>query len=156
MNEINKALSFEKVKNYIITEFDGIVPQKTWGELSFFYNLDNKLPRGVYFCTLKEKDGENDKASHLDRDGIFRLSFGLPVEEFITRFGPKPPRPRKGCAIQGVWNFTEIDTLIPHPIYGWMGWVAVLNPSKKTFDQCKPLLQLAYNRSTAGYLKRIR
>ena len=35
------------------------------------------LPNGVYFCTLKENNGANDKASELDRDGVFRLSIGI-------------------------------------------------------------------------------
>jgi hypothetical protein len=153
---MKNTLSVEEVINYITTEFDGIVSHKTWGEFSFFYNLGYKLPKGVYFCTIKEKDGENDKASHLNRAGIFRLNFELPSEEFIARFGSKPSRPRKGCAIQGSWDFTQIDRLTPHPIYGWMGWVAVLNPSSKTFEQCKPLLQLAYNKSIEGYSRRVK
>jgi hypothetical protein len=28
--------------------------------------------------TIKEKDGENDKSSNLNRDGVFRVNFRFP------------------------------------------------------------------------------
>ena len=35
------------------------------------------LKRGIYFCTIKEKDGDNDKASNLHRYAVFRVNFGI-------------------------------------------------------------------------------
>lgn len=148
------AISIDEVVDYISSEFYGLAPQKAWGEMTFFYNPDHVLTRGTYFCTLKEKDGENDKASRLDRPDVYRLNFGLPTNAYLKRFGPKPERPEKGHAIQGPWDFTKLDQITPHPVYGWMGWVAVLNPSSETFEQCKPLLALAYDKAVKAFGKR--
>lgn len=147
-------ISLDQITNYILSEFKGLVPQETWGELTFFYNPEYVLPRGTYFCTLKSKDGENDKASQLDREDVYRLNFGLPPAAFIEHFGHKPSRPAKGQVIEGDWNFPQLDQMTPHPIYGWMGWVAVLNPSATTFDRCKPLMKLAYTKAVKTFQKR--
>lgn len=71
----------------IVNDFEGIIPKSSWGETSLFYNPGNRLPNGVYFCTLKEKNGKNDKASDLDREGIFRLSIGISKETYEKHFG---------------------------------------------------------------------
>lgn len=33
---------------------------------------------------------------------------------------------------------------MPHPVYGRMHWICVLNPSEATFEKIKPLLAQAY------------
>lgn len=150
------ATRITNISDYLATTYDGLVPTSTWGELSYFYNPERKLPRGTYFCTIKEKDGDNDQGSNLNRDGIFRLNFGLPPKAFEDVFGPRPARPAKSQTIEGPWDFTELDMLMPHPIYGWMGWVCVLSPNAPTFDTIKPLLAVAYLHSLQGYNKRIK
>lgn len=144
------------VRDYITKAFPGLVLVNAWGEQSAFYNPGQRFTRGVYFCTLKEKDGDNDKASHLDRDGIWRLNFGLPKAEFIKIFGATPARPSKGGIVKGPWDFTKSDLLMPHPVYGWMGWVAVVCPSAETFEQCKPLMALAYAKSVKSFETRVK
>ena len=134
--------------------FAGLAPQHHWGELTFFYNPGGQLRRGTYICTIKDKDGENDKASRLDREGVYRLNLSLPRPDYFHRFGPLPERPGKGGTIHGEWDFTALDRLTPHPVYGWMGWVSVLNPSRKTFEIVKPLLALSYEKAVAGFRKR--
>lgn len=42
------------------------------------------------------------------------------------------------------YDFTALDPIIPHPVYAWMGWVCVLTPSKKTFEDFKVLIQEPY------------
>lgn len=139
----------------LLSKFDGVTVVEAWGEKSLFYNPGRRLPRGVYFATVKEKDGENDKASSLDRDDIFRLNVGTTKSLFLERFGPPPPRPGKGGVIEGPWDFTTLDTLMPHPVYGWMSWVAVLNPAHKTFDDIKPLVEAAYAKAKTTFSKRV-
>ena len=58
----------EKIIEYIEKNLDGVVPKSSWGETSLFYNPGKVLPNGVYFCTIKEKNGANDLASELDRE----------------------------------------------------------------------------------------
>jgi hypothetical protein len=40
----------------------------------FFITHIKILPKGIYFATIKEKDGPNDKASELNRANVYRLS----------------------------------------------------------------------------------
>ncbi len=65
--------------------FAGLTPKATWGETSLFYNPGGVLPSGVYFCTVKEHDGANDRASNLDRPGVFRVALGLPQDCYEVR-----------------------------------------------------------------------
>ncbi|TCD16758.1 hypothetical protein E0D97_03655 [Oricola cellulosilytica] len=139
----------------LLQRFDGVTVVEAWGEKSLFYNPGRLLPRGVYFATLKEKNGDNDRASHLDREGIFRLNIGTTKPLFLERFGPPPPRPGKGGAVDGPWDFTALDTLTPHPVYGWMSWVAVVNPSEGSFHEIKPLIEAAYQKATTTFSKRV-
>lgn len=144
----------EAIINRICTEFSGVVPKSSWGETSLFYNPEQVLPNGVYFCTIKEKDGENDSASNLNREQAFRLAIGLPAKTYISMFGPKPPRPAKGGIVATDHNFTVLNELMPHPVYAWMGWVQVLSPTEETFEQVLPLLQEAYARASEKFNKK--
>ena len=42
--------------------------------------------------------------------------------------------------VQTGHDFSQRDRILPHPVYGWMCWIAVLNPSHETFEEVKPLL----------------
>lgn len=138
-----------------IETFEGVVTIEAWGETTFFYNPNRIFKRGTYFATLKAKNGEHDRASGLDREGVFRLNMGLPKPLFIEHFGLPPARPAKGGVIEGTWDFTARDTLTPHPVYGWMGWVSVLNPSIATFNHCQTLLDAAHQKAKSGFEKRL-
>ena len=141
------TLSKLDISNYIVKNFNHIVPTNTWGELSFFINPDMKLKKGSYFCTIKEKDGENDKASNLNRDDVYRLNIGITKKTFQNLFGKLPIRPAKSQIILGDYDFTLLDKLMPHPIYGWMGWVAINNPSQQSFSNILPYLNEAYEKA---------
>jgi len=134
--------------------FEGVVPKPSWGETSLFYNPGRLLPNGVYFCTLKEKNGENDKASELDREDVFRLSIGITKETFEKTFGKRPKRPSKGGIINTAHDFTALNELMPHPIYGWMSWVQVLNPCESTFEELLPLITEAYGNAVTKFNKK--
>ncbi len=151
---VEKCLSLDRVVRAILDSYDGVVPVQSWGETSLFYNPDRVLPRGAYFCTLKDHDGDNDRASRLDRPGVYRLAFGVRPSSFARLFGPPPPRPGKGGVIAGPWDFTTLDLLTPHPVYAWMGWVSVLNPTPSTFDRLQPLVGEAHSRAKSTYNRR--
>ena len=140
---------------WITDSFGDVYPKASWGETSFFVNPGQKLPSGAYFATLKESDGDNDRASNLNRDNVFRLNFGPGKKSFEQTFGPCPARPAKGCAIEGNWDFTAFDYLMPHPVYGWMGWMCILNPTEKTFRKIEPLLHAAYDKALLTVEKRL-
>jgi len=138
----------------IVGAFEGVISKSSWGETSLFYNPGKVLPNGVYFCTLKEKNGDNDKSSNLDRDGVFRLSIGISKESYESRFGLRPRRPSKGGIIDTDHNFSDLNILMPHPIYGWMSWVQVLNPKKETFNMLFPLLTEAHSNAVFKFNKK--
>lgn len=137
----------ETIHEHILATFEDIDVHQAWGETSFFYNPGHRFARGTYFLTIKSKDGANDSASMLGRDGVFRLNMGLPKVDYIALFGPPPRRPAKGCTIDAPWDFTTLDCLMPHPVYGWMSWVCVLSPGAATFQTCLPLIEKAYRRA---------
>jgi hypothetical protein len=142
------------IARYICERFDGIVSVAAWGETSFFYNPGRVLPRGVYFATLKSKDGENDRASDLGRHGVFRLNIGIGKPTYRSLFGPLPSRPAAGGVVDTGHDFSALDRLTPHPVYGWMAWVSVLNPSATTLEAIAPLLVEAHGLAFAKFDKR--
>ena len=86
------------------------------------------------FATIVIKDyGDFDDASDLDRPGVYRLNVGVGKETYRSLFPG-----------EGEHDFTALDVLMPHPVYGRQHWVCVLNPSEKTFETVKPLLAEAY------------
>lgn len=138
----------------LVSKYPDIRVVEAWGETSLFYNPELRLPRGVYFSTIKEKDGKNDRASNLDREGIFRLNVGTSRSLFTKYFAQPPSRPKKGCVIHGDWDFTAINKLMPHPVYGWMNWVAVNNPDVDMFNGLAPILDAAYQKAISTFANR--
>lgn len=149
--EKGDVLTLEWILDYLRSHFSGLNEIDAWGEKSFFYNPDRMLKRGVYFCTLKEKDGNNDKASGLNRDSIFRVNFGISKQTFLGIFHALPKRPSKGNVIDGSYNFKALDILTPHPVYGWMAWVSILNPSIHSWDKIQELLAEGYQITCKKY-----
>ena len=143
------------IAQHITRAFADIHPVSAWGETSFFYNPGSKLPRGIYFATIKDKDGDNDRASNLQRPDVFRLNIGISKLTYRSLFGPQPARPAAGDVVDTGHDFTVLDQLLPHPVYGWMSWVSVLNPSAATFETVKPLLVEAYELAVGKLAKRM-
>ncbi len=32
------------------------------------------------------------------------------------------------------YDFSAKDIIMPHPVYAWMGWICMLNPSEQTLN----------------------
>jgi hypothetical protein len=110
------------------------------GNTFFFYDPDRKMP----FATLVTKD-DYDRASNLNRPGVFRLNIGVSPATYRSLFGKHPPQPEAGAAVNTGHDFTALDQLLPHPMYAPMSWVCLLNPSDATFQTVRPLLAEAYD-----------
>jgi len=147
-------MQIEKIVDDLLNRFNQLVVKKTWGETSLFFNPKGASAHGSYFLTIKESDGEHDQASNLERDGIFRVSFGVSRNSYEALFGPKPPRPAKGGVVKTGHDFTQTNLLMPHPIYAWMHWVQVLNPSQETWNSNQNLIRESYELSKARFEKR--
>jgi len=113
-------------------------PEVAWGDTFFIYDPDRNLEgsRRFPFATIVTKDYENwDSASDLNRPDVFRLNIGVSKKTYLSLFGKD---------VEGSHDFTALDRLLPHPVYGKNHWVCVLNPSASTFASLRPLLDEAY------------
>jgi len=146
----------ETIIETMLARFSGVIAVEAWGETSLFYNPGRRLPRGVYFATIKRKDGDNDRASALNRPGVFRFNIGTARHLFLERFGPLPARPAKGRAIEGPWDFTALDVVTPHPVYAWMSWVSVLNPSEPTLIDMDGMITAAFCKAQFAFNTKMR
>ena len=133
------ARTFPDVTVQIASKDDG-APEIAWGDTFFIHRDDaHQFP----FATIVIKDyGDFDNASNLNREGVWRLNIGVSRQTFDRLFGSDERR-----------DFTALDVLMPHPIYGKNHFVCVLNPSDETFQSLKPLLAEAY-RIAAGRVER--
>ncbi|MCL1786622.1 MAG: DUF6194 family protein, partial [Defluviitaleaceae bacterium] len=147
-------MELQAIFDHCLQAFDGTILAKNWGESGIFYNPGNVLTKGVYMLTVKEKDGENDSASHINRAGVYRLNIGIRKSTFTQMFGHIPKRPAAGCVVDMNYDFTALDTIMPHPVYGWMGWICVLSPSAQTFEALKPLMHESYAFAQEKFRKR--
>ena len=151
-----KSMTPNDILSYCQMNLKDVVLVESWGESGIFYNPNGVLNRGVYVLTVKEKDGDHDKGSMLNRDKIYRVNVGLRKQTFIKQFGDIPKRPPAGTIVKMDFDFTALDTIIPHPVYAWMGWVCVLNPSEKTFEDFKVMIQESYEFAIEKFNKRIK
>jgi hypothetical protein len=130
------------IRAYIVQTFPDISVVEGTGGAFFFTDPERKLP----FATLVTSD-EYDRASDLGRPGVFRLNVGVSKQTFAALFGAPPP------GGEGGYDYTALDRIMPHPVYGKMYWVCVLNPSAGTFETVRGLLAEAYK---AGLRQRAR
>ena len=147
-------MTAEEILNYCLENLDGTVLVESWGEKGIFYNPDYVLKRGVYILTVKEKDGDNDKGSDLDRENVYRVNLGIRKKTFTELFGAVPKRPSAGRIVDMNYDFTALDKMLPHPVYAWMAWMCVLNPSEQTFEKLKPFIKEAYEYAKEKFNKR--
>ncbi|MGI9297020.1 MAG: DUF6194 family protein [Gammaproteobacteria bacterium] len=150
------GVSAAEIEKLILEKYAHISPANSWGERAFFVNPNSFLPRGTYFATIKSKDGDNDRASRLHRPGVFRLNIGLPRAEFAKLFPVPFRRPAKGGTVSGNYDFSRRNAVLPHPVYGRMNWIAVLNLDLRLWKKCAPLLDAAYQKSFANVRRRMR
>lgn len=153
---MEKAISPNDILSYCLSSLEDTVLVESWGEKGIFYNPKGILKRGVYVLTIKEKDGDNDKASLLNRDNVYRVNVGLRKQTFIEHFRYIPERPSAGNIVKMDYDFTILDTIIPHPVYAWMSWICVLNPSHKTFEELKIMIRESYEFAKEKFAKRKR
>ncbi len=128
----------------ILNSYKGLVVLNAYAELSFFYNPIGAFPKGIYFVTIKENDGPNDKASALFREDVYRINVGISKTSYEKHFGKKPSRPPKGGIVSTGHDFAKLNQLTPHPIYAWLHWVAILNPDADSIPLIKGLLDESY------------
>ena len=143
------------VLDYCLSNLPGTVLVESWGEKGVFYNPGGRLKRGLRPYSKRKGWGKrNDRGSNLDRAGVYRVNLGLRKTTFFRLFGDLPSRPSAGRTVEMSCDFAALNVLLPHPVYAWMGWACMLNPSEQTFEELKPLIGEAYQLAREKFLKR--
>ena len=122
------------VVSHIMQTFPVVETSEAYGYTFFFDGPDHRLP----FATLSSSDNEHDRVSNLDRPGVYRLNIGVSKQTFQSLFGAAPVDVSR-------YDFTTLDTLMPHPEYAAQSFICVLAPTKATFERVRPLLAEAYD-----------
>ena len=146
----------ESIRRFIASEFAGVdadigskeagSPEIAWRDTFFIYDPQRNLEgsRRFPFATIVTKDySDFDDKSNLNRPEVFRLNIGVSKETYRSLFPDEAEH-----------DFTALDVLLPHPVYGPNHWVCVLNPSETTFEKLKPLLTEAYRIAVRRYESR--
>jgi Family of unknown function (DUF6194) len=158
------SMTDEAIIDHIRRRLDGIdaetataesgAPEIAWGDTFFIYDPEHILTgaQRFPFATLVTKDyGEFDRASNLNRPGVFRLNIGVGGKTYESLFGSPGPHD----LADGGRDFSVPDTLLPHPVYSPQHWVCILNPSSETFEEIVwPLLIEAHRSAAARYQRR--
>lgn len=142
------------ITQYITDTFGDVDVVVASGDTFFFYDPGRNIPpdRRLPFATIVTND-TYDRASDLDRPSVFRLNVGVSKDTYHSLFGLETPPSGAGGGADSGLDFTALDRIMPHPVYGHMFWVCVLNPSAATFQAVRPLLAEAYDRSARRHAK---
>jgi hypothetical protein len=133
---------------------DSGAPEAAWGDTFIFYDPDDGAPtyRHYPFATIVVSDYEGfDEASDLNRPGIFRLNIFVGNAMYETLMGhPADQHARH----QADYDYTALDRILPHPVYGSQAWISILNPGEATADQARSLLAHARDKARRRYDRR--
>lgn len=120
-------------------------PELAWGDVFFYYSPDGVVPKNIQpFATIVTKDYPGDEGSRLNRPDTFRLNFFAGKEEFRRWTGRE----------EATQDPIVSDTVLAHPVYGTMGWLAVVNPGPRTETPVLELLRAAHGLARTRYERR--
>jgi hypothetical protein len=122
-----------EITSWITTTYPETVVATALG--ATFFSLDEK--HWPNFATIVTTDEHDVGApSNLARPGVFRLNIGVGKETFERLVGPMADP-----------DYAALDQVLPHPVYARQRWLAILNPSRASFeDVVKPLIAEAHAR----------
>jgi hypothetical protein len=95
------------------------------------------------------KDHPDDRSARLDRAGAFRLNVSAGAAEFARWVGRAPRDPAGDEPEPGV-----PDVVVAHPVYGGLGWLAVVEPGPRTRTAVLELLRTAHRHAQKRYERR--
>lgn len=123
----------DEIADWITTTYPETVVATALG--ATFFSLDEShWPNFATIVTTDEHD--MGTPSNLARPGVFRLNVGVGRETFerLVRSIEQP-------------DYAALDQVLPHPVYAKQRWIAILNPSRETFEAVvKPLIAEAHER----------
>jgi hypothetical protein len=116
-------------------EGDGTL-EIAWGDLFFYYAPDGVVPPGQPFATIVTKDYPGEPPAGLG-DGAFRVNIDA---------GRRDEVPVEDPALR--------DTVMPHPVYGHLGWVCVVEPGEGATPLLHDLLSQAHDAAKRRWARR--
>jgi hypothetical protein len=123
----------DEIIDWITTTYPKTVVAQAMGATFFSLNADS-WPNFATIVTTDEHD--MGTPSNLSRDGVFRLNIGVGKESFERLVGSTVAP-----------DYSMLEVVLRHPVYAKQRWLAILNPSWRTFDEVvKPLIAEAYAR----------
>lgn len=151
LNETLEHMTIDEIIEFV-RGFDGVLvlqpgpgdgtPEIAWGDTFFYYSPDGVVPQRTQpFATIVTKDYPGDAGSRLSSPGRFRVNIGVGKPTFVEWTGRQPRDPA------GDIDPSVTDTVFPHPVYGSVGWLAVVNPDTRTDAAVRELLDTAYQRA---------
>ncbi len=151
-------LSIEEITSFL-ESLDGVLtlrpqpgdgsPEISWGDSFFYYAPDGVVPKTQPFATIVTKDYPDDEGSRLNRPDTFRLNVAPGDAAFTEWTG----HARRGSS-PGDVDPSVPDRLFAHPVYGGLGWLAVVNPGPRTRIAVVELLRTAYDLARSRYQRR--
>jgi hypothetical protein len=128
-------------------------PEVAWGDSFFYYDPDGAAAnQHMPFATLVVSDYPGfDTESRLDREGIFRLNVAVGRTAYEGLLGHSPAAHNEHHA---EYDYTELDVLLPHPIYAGQGWVSILNPGHRATELAQRLLVEAHDMARSRWRRR--
>lgn len=134
----------KELVSFMQESFPGIALLEADGNLFIYYSPSGEIPEKTFpFVTLMRGDSY-DSVSDLNRPGVYRLSIGLKKATYESLLGKAPAAPGESGVVDTGHDFTALDEIMPHPIYGNLHWIGVLCPGEKTLETVKTLLAEAY------------
>ncbi|WP_440071471.1 DUF6194 family protein [Streptosporangium sp. OZ121] len=152
-------MSIDEIIEFL-TGLDGVVtlrpargdgsPEISWGDTFFYYAPDGEVPAATQpFATIVTKDYPGDELSRLNRPGVFRLNVSAGKDAFTGWTGRQP---RDAATDEA--DPSEADSVMAHPVYGTLGWLAVVNPGPRTETTVRELLRTAHDLARSRYRRR--
>jgi hypothetical protein len=124
-------------------------PEISWGDAFFYYSPEGVMPEATQpFATIVTKNQPGDERSRLDRPDAFRVNMAAGKASFVdwTGHGPREPGSDDDPSVT--------DVVMAHPVYGSVGWLAVVNPGHRTDAAVRELLRHAHHLARSRYERR--
>lgn len=133
----------------VVPESGGDFPESAWGDAFFYYAPDGQMPQSVQpYGTIVTKNHPGDDASDLDPPGRWRVNIHVDRATFWELTGEKPR------SLSRRRDYAAVDNVMPHPVYGALGWISVVNPGERTADTVVQLLHSAHDAARARFERR--
>jgi hypothetical protein len=128
-------------------------PELAWGDAFFYYAPDGVMPRNVQpYGTIVTKNYPDDTVSDLDGPDRWRVNIHVDRATFQELTGDHGAADDRDAADQA--DPATPDVVLPHPVYGSAGWIAVVNPGRETGNTVLRLLREAHDTARARFERR--